>query len=82
MENRKLNKTSVSGELTTSSASWGTLTAEKCVDSVVNVERHSERVLVLKMVLGDCLLNVFTVFAPYSRKPSAVQCHLTVWTVL
>ena len=27
--------------------------------SVVSVERHSERVLVLKMVLGDCLLNVF-----------------------
>ena len=33
--------------------------AEKWVDSVVRVERYSERVLVLKMVLGDCLLNVF-----------------------
>ena len=31
--------------------------------------RHSERVLVLKMVLGDCLLNVFTVYAPHSGKP-------------
>ena len=28
--------------------------AEKWVDSVVSVEWHSERVLVLKMVLGDC----------------------------
>jgi len=28
--------------------------AEKWVDSVVSVERHSERVLILKMVLGDC----------------------------
>jgi len=41
----------------------------KWVDSVVSVERHSERVLVLKMVLGDCLLNVFTVYAPHSGKP-------------
>ena len=39
------------------------------LDSVVSVERHSERVLVLKMVLGDCLLNVFTVYAPHSGKP-------------
>ena len=43
--------------------------AEKCVDSVVSVERHSERVLVLKMVLGDCLLNVLMVYAPHSGKP-------------
>ena len=46
-----------------------TFVAEKWVDSVVSVERHSERVLVLKMVLGDCLLNVFTVHAPHSGKP-------------
>jgi len=39
------------------------------VDSVVSIERHSDRVLVLKMVLGDCLLNVFTVYAPHSGKP-------------
>jgi len=31
----------------------GIFVAEKWVDSVVSVERHSERVLVLKMVLGD-----------------------------
>jgi len=43
--------------------------AEKWVDSVVSVERHSERVLVLKMVLGDCLLNVLMVYAPHSGKP-------------
>ena len=35
---------------------------------VVSVERHSERILVLKMVLGDCLLNVFAVYAPHSGK--------------
>jgi len=39
----------------------GIFVAEKWVDSVVSIERHSERVLVLKMVLGDCLLNVFMV---------------------
>ena len=39
------------------------------MDSVVTVERHSERILVLKMVLGGRLLNVFTVYAPHSGKP-------------
>ena len=47
----------------------GIFVAEKWVDSVVSVERHSERELVIKMVLGDCLLNVFTVYAPHSGKP-------------
>ena len=46
----------------------GIFVAEKRVDSVVSVERHSERVLVLKMVLCDCLLNVFTVYAPHPGK--------------
>ena len=43
--------------------------AEKWVDSVVSVERHNEKVSVLKMVLGDCVLNVFMVYAPDSGKP-------------
>jgi len=47
----------------------GIFVAEKWVDSVVSVERHSEGALVPKMVLGDCLLNVFTVYAPHSGKP-------------
>ena len=47
----------------------GIFVAEKWVDSVVSLERHSERILVLKMVLGDHLLNVFTVYAPHSGKP-------------
>ena len=41
--------------------------AEKWLDSVVKVERHSERVLILKMVL-DNSLNVLTVYAPHSGK--------------
>ena len=35
----------------------------------VRIERHSERILVLKMVLGDRLLNVFSVYAPHAGKP-------------
>jgi len=33
-----------------------------------DVERHSRRVLILKMVLDSVLLNVLTVYAPHSRK--------------
>jgi len=39
----------------------GIFVAEKWADSVISVERHSERLLVLTMVLGDCLL----MFSPY-----------------
>jgi len=46
----------------------GMFVAEKWVDSLVKVERHSERVLILKMVL-DISLNVLTVYAPHSGKP-------------
>jgi len=47
----------------------GILVAEKLVDSVVNVERHSKRVPNLRMVLDNGLLNVLTVYAPHSGKP-------------
>ena len=43
------------------------------MDSVVSVERHSERIMVVKMVLGDRLLNVFTRYAPHSGKPDEVK---------
>ena len=43
--------------------------AEKWVDSVVKVKRHSKRVLILKMVLDNSLMNVLTVYAPHSGKP-------------
>jgi len=55
-----------SGESEAKTESVGIFVAEKWVDSVVSVERHSERTLVLKMVLGDCFLNVFTVYAHHS----------------
>jgi len=47
----------------------GMFVAEKWVDSVVKVERHSERVLILKMVLDNSLMNVLTVYASHSGKP-------------
>jgi len=36
----------------------GIFVAEKWVDSVVNIERHSKRVLILRMVLDNGLLNI------------------------
>jgi len=42
--------------------------AEKWVDSVVKVERRSETVLILKMILDNSLMNVLTVYAPHSGK--------------
>jgi len=40
----------------------GIFVPEKWVDSAVSVERHSERVLILKTVLDNGLLNVLTVY--------------------
>jgi len=46
----------------------GIFIAEKWVDSVVSVERHNERVLILKMVLDNGLLNVLMVYSPCCGK--------------
>ena len=46
----------------------GIFIAEKWVDSVVSVGRHSQRVVILKMVLDSGLLNVLTVYVPHSGK--------------
>jgi len=47
----------------------GMFVAEKWVDSVEKVERHSERVLILKMILDNVLLNVLMMYAPHLGKP-------------
>jgi len=39
------------------------------VNSVVSVERHSQRALNLRMVFDSGILNVLTVYAPHSGKP-------------
>jgi len=46
----------------------GIFIAEKLVDSVVSIERHSKRVLILKMVLDNGLLNVLMIYFPHSGK--------------
>jgi len=46
----------------------GIFVAEKWVDSVVSVERHRKRVLILGMVLENGLLIILTFYAPYSGK--------------
>jgi len=43
--------------------------ADKWEDSVASVERHSKRVLILRMVLDNGLLNILKVYAPHSEKP-------------
>jgi len=50
------------------------------VDSVVSVERHSKRVLNLRMILDNGLLNVLTVYAPHSGKPEEEKEFLE-WSV-
>jgi len=47
----------------------GIFVAEKLVDCVISVERRSKRVLILKMVLDNGLLNVLMFYAPHSGKP-------------
>jgi len=54
---------------------------------VVKVERHSERVLILKMVLDNSFMNVLTVyFSSHSGKPEEEKenfwnelFHLVSW---
>jgi len=46
----------------------GMFVAEKWVDSIVCVKRHSKRVLNLRMDLDNDLLHVLTVYAPHSRE--------------
>jgi len=50
------------------SDSVGIFIAEKWMDSVVIIERHSKRVLILKMVLDYGLLNVLMVYTPHLGK--------------
>ena len=38
------------------------------MDNVVSIERYRKRVLILKMVLDNGLLNVLMVYAPHSGK--------------
>ena len=39
------------------------------MDSVVIAERHSKKILILRMVLDNGLLNILKINAPHSGKP-------------
>jgi len=57
--------------------------AQKWVDSVASVERHSKRVLILKMILDNGLFNVLTIYTPHSekqrRKKRVSESKCSIW---
>jgi len=59
------------------SDSVGIFAAEKWVNSVVGVERHSKRVLILKMVLDNGSINVlrFILLTQVNHKRKK-DCHV------
>ena len=46
----------------------GALVPEKCVDKVVEVQRTSERLMVVKLVVGERLMSVISCYAPQSGR--------------
>ena len=43
----------------------GVLVAERWIDSVVQVKRVSERLMVVRVTVGGSVLNVLSVYAPH-----------------
>ena len=48
----------------------GIFAAEKYIDKVVEVRRVSDRVIVLKVLLGKTVLNVISAYAPQAGRPN------------
>jgi len=63
--------------------SVGTFVAQKWAYSVVSVKKHSERVLILKMVLDNGSLNVLTVLlltmGKQRRKKKVSGTNCSIW---
>ena len=57
-------------------AGVGVLVAEKWVDSVVEVRRVSERLMVVRVAVGKTILNVVSVYAPQVGRPAAEKEEL------
>jgi len=60
----------------------GIFVAEKCVDGVVSVERHSKRVLILKMILDNGLFNALMVYPSQGnqrRKKRVFGMKCSIW---
>jgi len=47
----------------------GVLVADRWVDSIIEVKRVSERILVLRVVVGKSVLNLVSAYAPQSGRP-------------
>jgi len=60
----------------------GIFVSEKWVHSVASVERHSERVLVLNMVIGDCLPKCFHGVCSSLRETWSCVCAVAQHAVL
>jgi len=46
----------------------GVFVAEKWVDQVIQTDRYNEKSIVVKLVLGDRVTNVFSIYVPHSSK--------------
>ncbi|HXJ94687.1 MAG TPA: reverse transcriptase domain-containing protein [Terriglobia bacterium] len=58
------------GRDTTAASGVGILVAEKYVDKVVEVRRVSDRLIVLRVVVGRMILNVISAYAPQRGRPN------------
>ena len=47
----------------------GIMIAEEWIESVIEVKRVNERIMVLRMTVGDLVLNIISAYAPQSGRP-------------
>lgn len=50
-------------------AGVGVLVAERWVKKVIEVKRVSERIIVLRVCIGTCVVNIVSVYAPQTGRP-------------
>ena len=60
----KTPDTSFSGLATTKASGVGVLLAEKWVDKVYDIKRVSDRIMLIKLLVGEAVLTVLSVYAP------------------
>ena len=51
----------------------GILLAEKCIEKVIHVERVSDRIIALKLIVGESVVSVLSVYAPQSGLNDSVK---------
>ena len=60
----------------------GVLVAERWIDSVIEVKRASERVMVLRLAIGKTVINVVSVHAPQVGRTTDEEFYLHLGKVL